>query len=113
MKKLILGIVAASLCLGVYVDISAAQTTPAKSTPRISQRQKNQRARIREGVASGELTKGEAKELRKDQKEIQAEKKAAKADGVVTKSERKEIRKDQKRASKDIYKEKHDRKDRH
>jgi hypothetical protein len=91
---------------------STTQTTPPaknpNATPVINERQKNQKARIKEGVKSGELTKHEAKKLRKEEKEIREEKKAAKADGTVTKEERKEIRKDERKASRDIAKQKHD-----
>ena len=83
----------------------APQGTP--KTPEIHKRQMNQRARIRQGVKSGELTKKEAKNLRQEQKTIKAEKKIAKADGKVTPAERAEIRKDQNKASKDIYRKKH------
>ena len=76
-------------------------------TPEINKRQMNQRARIRQGVKSGELTKAEARNLRQEQKTIQAEKKMAKADGKVTPAERAQIRKDQNKASKDIYRKKH------
>jgi len=82
--------------------------TFAQATPQIKAHQVNQKARIREGVKSGELNKNEAERLRMEQARIQAEKKASKADGVVTPSEHHEIRKDQKKASKDIYNQKHD-----
>jgi hypothetical protein len=67
----------------------------------------NQRARIRQGVHSGELTKGEAQHLRQEQKTIQAEKQMAKTDGKVSPAERAKLRRDQNKASKDIYRLKH------
>lgn len=73
---------------------------------------KQERQRIKQGVKSGELTKAEAKNLRQDQKEIRQEKKAAKADGTVTKAERKEIRKDKRKASREIFRKKHNKRDR-
>jgi hypothetical protein len=81
--------------------------TPGTKTPVINDRQKNQRARIRQGVKSGELTKGEARKLRSEEKTIQAEKKIAKSDGKVTAAERQQIRKDQNKSSKEIYRMKH------
>ncbi len=87
-------------------DPNPPQTTTPK-TPRITKRQMNQKARIRQGVKSGELTKGEARKLRQEQKTIQAEKQMAKADGKVTPAERAKMRKDQNKASKDIYRLKH------
>ena len=78
------------------------------STPAVDARQDNQKARIRQGVQSGELTRPEAAKLRAEQRAIQAEKKIAKADGVVTAAERRKLRHDQNRASTDIAKQKHD-----
>jgi hypothetical protein len=78
------------------------------STPVVTERQDNQRARIHQGVKSGELTRHEAKRLRAEQRRIRAEKRMAKADGVVTRAERAQIRRDQNRASRDIYRQKHD-----
>jgi hypothetical protein len=104
-----------SLLLLVFIVCSvgafAQDPTPpqpgTKKTPVINERQKNQRARIRQGVQSGELTKGEARKLRQEQKTIQAEKQMAKADGKVTPAERAQMRKDQNKASRDIYRLKH------
>lgn len=101
------------LLLFIFCTIGAFAQDPnppqagTKKTPVINERQKNQRARIRQGVRSGELTKGEARNLRQEQKTIQAEKKMAKADGKVTPAERAQIRKDQNKASRDIYRKKH------
>ena len=77
-------------------------------TPAVDARQDNQKARIREGVKSGELTRPEAAKLRAEQRAIKAEKKLAKADGVVTAAERRKLRRDQNRASADIAHQKHD-----
>ncbi len=99
----------------VFAIVSLAQTptpTPGKKTPVAKERQKNQQKRIHQGVKSGELKAGEAARLEKEQKEIQQEKKEAKSDGTVTKDERKEIQKDQNKASKHIYRAKHNKRDR-
>ena len=77
-------------------------------TPAINAHQDNQKARIQEGVKSGELTRPEAARLRAQQRAIKAEKKIAKADGVVTAAERRKLRRDQNRASADIARQKHD-----
>lgn len=71
---------------------------------------RNQHHRIKQGVKSGELTKGEAANLRNDQKGIRQEVKDAKSDGKVTKDERKDIRKDQKKENRKIYRKKHNQK---
>ncbi len=86
--------------------------TTSVNAQKIKKHAKNERHRIAQGVKSGELTKAEAKNLRNDQKEIRQDVKAAKVDGVVTPVERKEIRKDQRKASKKIYRKKHNNRDR-
>lgn len=69
-------------------------------------RQVRQHKRIKQGVKSGELTRAEAVNLRKGQKEIREEKREAKADGVVTTEEKKEIRQDQRKESRKIFRKK-------
>jgi len=78
------------------------------NTPVVTERQENQKARIDQGVKSGELTKKETARLRSEQRAIRAEKRMAKADGKVTGAERAKLRHDQNKASADIYKQKHD-----
>ncbi|PWJ44563.1 hypothetical protein [Sediminitomix flava] len=78
-------------------------TAQAQSTVK---RQANQTARIAEGVASGELTKKETRQLKKQQRNIQRTKKAAKADGVVTAREKAVIQRKQNAASKNINRKK-------
>ncbi len=71
-----------------------------------------QRHRIRQGVRSGELTRHETRQLVKQQREIKQDKKEARADGVVTAAERKEIRQDKRKANRNIFRKKHNRRDR-
>ena len=109
MKTLSTILFAITLSLGLTV-VALAQTpapTPGKRTPVAAKRQENQQKRIRQGVASGELKKGEVRKLEKEQKEVHLEKKEARADGTVTAEERKEIHKEQNEASRKIYRAKH------
>ncbi|HKX27720.1 MAG TPA: hypothetical protein VJ302_08520 [Blastocatellia bacterium] len=110
MRKLFPILTAISLTL-VLSAAAFAQERPR--TPRIRERQENQQQRIGQGVRSGELTSRETVRLEREQRGIQREKRAAKADGVVTRAERREIRHDQNRASRDVYRAKHNRRDRH
>ncbi len=103
MKKSLFSLLAA---FGLFVISHAASAQTA--TPGINARQANERARIRQGVASGELTRTEAARLRNREADIRQDKQAAKADGVVTRDERQDIRKDEKQASRAIYRQKHD-----
>lgn len=93
------------LLLAVLLSTPAlAQTT----TPKIDKREQNQRARIRQGVKSGELTKPEARKLAAQQAKIRTEERRAKADGKVTLKERAKINRDLNKANRRIAKEKHD-----
>ena len=85
-------------------SVSFAQT----ATPRVTKRQIHQQQRIRQGVKSGELTKPEARRLEVREAKIQRDKKAAKSDGVVTRGERAKLNREQNRASRRIYRQKHD-----
>ncbi len=85
----------------------------AQSTPVVDQREANQKARIKEGVKSGELTKAEAARLHKNQKHVKHAEAKAKSDGVVTPGERAKLDKMQDKSSKRIAKQKHDKQDRH
>lgn len=96
-NKIVLGIIALSF---LWVGFAEAG--------RVNKRQGNQRARIHQGVKSGELTKKEAGKLRSQQRSIRRQEKRAKADGVVTDQEAKRLENRQDRASKAIYKNKHD-----
>lgn len=93
----------------VAVSLLIAGSALAQTnTPVADQRQQNQKARIQEGVKSGELTRREAVRLRTEQRAIKAEERMAKADGKVTMVERAKLRHDQNKASADIYRQKHD-----
>lgn len=96
---------ALAFTLPVLTDSAFAQGT---RDPGVNVRQQNQRARIGQGVRSGELTKSETKELAKEQRQIRQEERAYKSDGVLTREERKDLRRDQNAASRNIYEEKHD-----
>lgn len=78
------------------------------ATPRADIRQAEQKARIREGVRSGELTPEEARTLRVEQRLVRITKRAMKSDGVVTPRERRALNRQLNRTSRDISREKHD-----
>lgn len=90
-----------------FTVITCGVVAAQPATPVVTERQQDQKARINQGAASGELTRKETATLRAEQRAIQAEKKAFKADGKVTVAERAKLRADQKRASRHIYAKKH------
>ena len=113
MKSSQFSFIAAFGLLTVVQSASAQVATPVQvAQPTAATRAASQRARIRQGVASGELTRPEAARLREHQADIRQDKQAARADGVVTRDERQDIRKDQRRASGAIYRQKHDNQER-
>ncbi|BAN35645.1 hypothetical protein SCD_n01834 [Sulfuricella denitrificans skB26] len=83
-------------------------TAGAVRDPGVNARQVNQRERIQQGVRSGELTRGEARQLGTEQRSVRQEERQYKSDGVLTKTERKDLQQDLNVVSKDIYNEKHD-----
>lgn len=98
--------------LAFALTVAFNNQAQAQTTPKVKKRQVNQKKRIKNGVKSGSLTKKEAAKLRKQQRNIKATKRAAKADGKVTRKERKQIQRKQNRASKNIYRKKHNKRNR-
>jgi hypothetical protein len=91
--------------VGVSLTTSAIA---AVRDPKINKHLHHEAERIGQGMKSGELTKGETKDLVKDQREIRREERQYKSDGKFTKDELKDVREDQRDASKEIHEEKHD-----
>jgi len=71
-------------------------------------RKERQKQRIQNGVATGELTNWEAKQLQEDQQQIKQVRKALNADGKVDKQDKKILEEMRDEASKKIYNQKHD-----
>jgi len=104
----------ANLLVGTALIVAAfSVAAQATSTPRVDTRQDNQGKRIEQGVKSGELTKREARRLKRGQHHVQNMENRATADGVVTKKERAQIEQAQDRQSKRIARQKHDRQQAH
>ena len=104
MEKILKSIfVAGLLIVGIQISASAQTLTPG-----ITDKQVEQELKIKQGLVSGELTRREAKVLKREQNQVKLMKKVAKADGKVTRKERKAIRRKQKSADKHIYRQKHD-----
>lgn len=98
LKTLLLGLGLVAFCASGF-----SQTTKKK----VNKRQVVQQKKINQGVKSGELTKKEAVQLQKQQRNINQTKKAAKADGVVTRKEKAIINHKQNKAAGNIAKKKH------
>lgn len=103
MKRIIIGIALFILGAG-QTKISAQRIY----TPVIHRHQVCEQKRIYNGVRTGQLTPRELGRLEMQQAKIQHDKRCAKADGVVTPYERAYIRHEEARASRNIYRQKHD-----
>jgi hypothetical protein len=94
--------------LGLMATASAANAYEWGSSDRIDRRQERQEFRIRQGVASGELTRREYWRLEREQAYIRGLERNAEADGYVSPYERARIRAVQDAASRRIHEERHD-----
>ncbi len=109
MKALIVTIISAGVFAGCMSAQTAAPATPEKKEPKVAVRKENQQKRIAQGVKSGQLTAAETAKLEKKEVAINREVKADRAanGGKMTAAEKKTVNTQQNKASKEIYKEKH------
>jgi hypothetical protein len=105
MKRFISVLLSAAFVLGLSA-VSLAHT------PGINRRERREQNRIRQGVRNGELTRREAERLRAEQFRIRAYEARSKSDGNLTRRERYRLDEMMDRASRDIYRQKHDNQDR-
>ena len=76
----------------------------------VNAREQNQQDRIANGVKNGTMTPGQASRVENKEQHIENQEKADMAahNGHLTKGEQKQLNKEQNRTSKQIYKDKHD-----
>ena len=96
--------ISACFAATLFAGIVYAGPTDA---PRIQQREQNQENRIQQGIKSGQLTPREAGRLEAQQARIAQDEARMKADGALTRAERKKLHREQDRASRNIYRKKH------
>ena len=75
----------------------------------VNDRERNQQRRIRQGVRSGELTRGEFRRLEREQARVRRHEARARSDGRFTLRERARINRELNRSSRHIYRQKHNR----
>lgn len=90
------------------VALLAIAALPLAEAGEIASREKRQQNRIQQGAKSGALTAKETARLERRQAKIEADRQKALTDGRLTKRERAKLTREQNRASRGIYKEKHD-----
>jgi hypothetical protein len=102
MKKFLL-LCAAVLLVGLPANALAQRRN---GDDRIySNRRYNDRARIRRGVRSGQLTREEARRLRERELANRTERRGYRSDGTLTREERREIRSDERQSDRHIRRE--------
>jgi len=89
------------LTLGAVVGLLIAQ--PVLAAGRGTNRHFYRNQRICQGINSGELTRGEARHLQRQQHRLQRHQRLAWADGTLTVKERRQLRRERNRASENIY----------
>ena len=100
MEKMFLVILVGTLILGT---VSIAMAGP------FTWRETRQQARIYQGVDSGQITRGEYQCLEQEQGRIEANRQRARADGTLSPGEACRLTREQNRASRDIWRAKHNR----
>jgi hypothetical protein len=104
MKRIVLATVFAGV---MAISLTGAPVSAQTNDPGIQKRMENQESRIDQGVKSGALTPREAGRLETEQARIQQKEERMKADGKLTAGEREKLTRQQNKASRDIYRLKH------
>jgi hypothetical protein len=114
MKRTVFRLFIASVMIaGILPTIGLAQGNRCRRNDNINRREYFQRDRIRDGIRSGELTRGEANRLINQQRRIESfERRSRFDDGRLDWRERQRLDRMLDRSSRDIYREKNDRQDR-
>jgi len=86
-----------------------APEPPQKHETKFRERQENEQKRIKQGVKSGELTRGEAARLERQHRAMNREARDMREDngGKLTKADREKLNRQQNRESRKIYRAKH------
>ena len=100
------GIAIAALFGMLGLGFSAAEAGP------IDRVQKNQRARIQQGVQSGQLTPAETRRVTREQVRVERMQRRAWRDGELSRPEKARLGRAHQRANRHIYRAKHNRRTR-
>ena len=95
--------------IGAVLAVAGVFALAAPADASVNSREREQRQRIQQGRRSGELTRLEALRLAEQQARIhREERRYRRDDGRLDAWERADLRRDQNRASRNIYRLKHD-----
>lgn len=97
---------------GLLAVLLASVVTTAQAADgrerNINQRQHHQQQRIHQGVRQGDLTRGEARQLQREARDVRREERAFRSDGRFTLAERQQVHRDLDQVSRNIRSERHD-----
>jgi hypothetical protein len=93
---------------GLVLGFAVCATPAFAAGKTINHVEHREQERIRQGIRSGELTRAEARRLEAQQARIRVDERFDRADGKLTPRERQQLDKELQRASRDIYRQKHD-----
>ena len=99
------------IVLSALLGVLSLGAVTAEAGP-IDRVQKNQRARIHQGVESGALTRVEARRLGHEQRKVERMQRRAWSDGELSRAEKARLTRAHKRSSRHIYRAKHNRRHR-
>ena len=101
MKRILITLIIAGLP-GIFYAAALGQTTPG-----VNRRQRIQRNRVKAGVISSQVTRREVRSIRRSTAATRRFERKAKADGRVTWRERSRLHRKENRASRKIFRAKH------
>ena len=93
--------------LGILIGTFILGTVTVAMAGPFTWREGRQQARIYQGVDSGQITRTEYQRLEREQGKIEADRQRAWADGTLTPGEASRLTREQNRASRDIWRTKH------
>ena len=97
-----------AVLLGLFAGTLVVPAVAAERERGINARQGMQHSRIQQGVRHGDLTRGEARRLRGDARDIRHEERAFRSDGNLSRGERRHLQHDLNRMSRNIHDQRHD-----
>lgn len=91
----------------IILGLSALFLSLNVSAQNMYRTNRNQQARIHQGMRCGTITPRERAAIGRQQQDVRLATRVAKSDGIITASERRIIRQEQRQASHTIYRAKH------
>jgi len=97
-----------SVLIALFAGVVAMPVAAAERERGINARQGMQQSRIQQGVRQGDLTRGEARQLRSQTRDVRREERAFRSDGNLSSGERRQLSRDLNSVSRNIHNQRHD-----